>query len=155
MNYSKGFTRIWLALSLGWIFSVACYHFESINNPKIIPYYYLYSANNEAYVDVTNEVDLVRKLTKNKSYETHDALYSEHYIFASSERKAAVETMTAQMSNEDVSLRKAQYNGARTQALLSAMLYSLIPVCVLFVLGISIPWVFAGFKRKQPPKRLW
>jgi hypothetical protein len=155
MNYSKGFTRIWLALSLGWTFSVACYHLEAINNPKITPYYYLYSANNEAFVDVTREVDLVRKLTKNRSYETHDTLYSEHYIFASSERTAAVEAMNTQMSNEDVSLRITQFNEARTQAIMSAVLYSFIPVIVLLVLGLSIPWVFAGFQRKQQPKRLW
>jgi hypothetical protein len=155
MNYSKGFTRIWLALSLGWIFSVACYHFESIINPKITPYYYLYSANNEAYVDVTSESDLVRKLTKNRSYETHDTLYSEHYIFASSDRVAAVEAMNTQLRNEDVSLRKVQYNEARTNAIMSAVLYSVIPVIVLLVIGLSIPWVLAGFKRKQQPKRLW
>lgn len=155
MTYSKGFTRIWLAFSLAWIFGVICYHFDDIRDPKVAPHVYLYNQQNKSYVDVSGDPELFRKLSKNKNYETYDTAYREHYVYPQAERKVAIDAMLTSNLSEDSSVRKGQIDSARTTVIINTALYALVPIAALFALGLAAAWIFAGFKRSKPPKPLW
>lgn len=155
MNYSKGFTRIWFALSLSWIIGVASYHFDDINNPKIDVYSYLYNPQAKSYIDISGEAELIRKLTKDKNYDTYKTPYSESYIYSVAERKTAIEIMVAASLQDDVSIRKSQYDAARTSAIWRTVIYAAAPVIAFLMIGFFIIWVAAGFKRTKPQKPRW
>ena len=155
MNHTQGLARIWLALSLSWIFGVLCYHFDDIRNPKIEPHVYLYNPRNKSYLDISGESELFRKLNKDKNYETYDTVYREHYVYALSERKNAIDVMVATTLNDDATVRKAQFDNARTTVIWNSILYAIVPVLTALAIGFAFKWVLAGFRRRAAPKRLW
>jgi hypothetical protein len=154
-KYSKGFTRIWFALSLSWIIGVVGYNFDDINNPKIAAHSYLYSPKNKDYIDITGEDELIRRVTKDKNYDAYNTPYRESYFYSVEQRETAIDVMIESTLEDNVVIRRSQYQDARIDAIWKTVIFAAAPILAMLMIGFFVIWVIAGFKRAQPPKRHW
>jgi len=149
MNWKRGLSRLWLAVSALWLIIVTVFSYGQIVSPDIQPHtYVLVNANSDFYefnifYDTGFQLPPDFKLAE----QTRIDFPNNVILFAGNDiPKDVLKTRSESFYEQYVKPRDAEATTARWLSLGRATALGLLPPLALILLGLVIGWIASGFK---------
>lgn len=156
MNWSKGFFRMWIALSVIWVIIVGLFSYESIENPYFSWGGYLYSQDTsetpkymERYSNDFEDAERRHKAGELTQYEIkidgtrYDTMFFLPGEMTKEEQVKLIGDYVDRARADQLELKKE----TSWQNVISAIQGATIPPLILLAIGFGIRWVITGFRR--------
>jgi hypothetical protein len=143
LNLRRGFFRIWLAVSVLWLFIVGALFYDQIASPYIGPQFYI----------LTDDLDF----SKLDEFDTFDRDFQAQHIAMhfpynvtvyapNNTPRAALDAGAKVFTEKYMKPLQTELTNARWQSLEQASAFGLLPPLTLLLLGLVIGWISSGFK---------
>lgn len=157
MNWSRGFFRIWILVSILWMITVGLFSYNSIERPYLSSDGYLYDVDTskppkrmEEYSTDFREADRRKGEGELVKYEiTRDDtpnVVTYHFLPATILHEQRIKVIEGYMERA-TAIQNARMRRARHENIISMVQSMIFPPVILLCIGVAIRWVFLGFRR--------
>lgn len=162
MNWSRGFFRAWILISILWVITVGLFSYSSIERPYLSSDGYLYELDTskppkrlEAYSTDFREAERRKGEGELVEYEiTNDDTQNVttfHFLPATLPHERRIKVIEGYIERA-TAIQNARMRRARRENIISMVQSMFIPPSILLCIGIAIRWVFLGFRRPPQPQ---
>ncbi|MBY5555236.1 hypothetical protein HFO39_18590 [Rhizobium leguminosarum] len=156
MNWSRGFFRTWILISILWVITVGLFSYRSIERPYLSSAGYLYDLDTskpprrlEEYSTDFHEAERRKGAGELVEYEiTIDDtpnVITYHFLPATIPHEQRIKVIEGYMERA-TAIQNARMRRARQENIISMIQSMIFPLVILLCIGVAIRWVFLGFR---------
>jgi hypothetical protein len=149
MNIRRGLSRLWVVVSVPWVGLVFAFHADSIWTPPLPYKDYLYVTGAKDFIAFPNPWSYYEA---KKNHQVVEFDNNVRLALAPELPQADVKAVAPAFHAKYVQPRSNEFWLARFGWLAYAAAIALIPPAILFAIGSSLVWAFAGFARSKHPQ---